>query len=304
MNEAAISCTGLTKYYGGARGVENLDLNVAQGAFYGFIGPNGAGKSTTIRALLGLLAPTAGEVRVLGLDPRRRAERTKLLALVGYLPSETQFYPGMRVGDILAFSADLRGKSCKAEAARLCGRLALDPNKKIEQLSLGNRKKVGIVCAMQHDPALYILDEPTSGLDPLMQQEFFSLLEEKHAEGRTVFFSSHVLEEVQRHCGRAAVLRAGRLAAEGRVEELTGAAARQISLTFADAGAAALPAPLAALAGASGTETAGRTVRFFYSGAPAPLLAALAALPAAALCDVSITQPSLEDVFLQYYREG
>jgi len=213
-----IEITKLTKTYGRARGVTDLTLHVPEGSCFGFIGPNGAGKSTTIRTLLGLLRPTSGSVRVLGLDCV--GERQKILAQVGYMPSEAMFYPDMRVSEIIRLSADLRRLDCKAQAAALCETLDLDTRKRIRELSLGNRKKVSIVCAMQHRPRLYILDEPTSGLDPLVQRAFWSALDQRRAEGATVFLSSHVLYEVDRYCDRAAILREGRLIAEGTTGEL------------------------------------------------------------------------------------
>ena len=164
----AIKTAQLTKYYGKARGITALDLEVEQGEFFGFIGPNGAGKSTTIRTLLGLIRPSAGQAQVLGLDICR--DREAILSRVGYLAAEAVFYPGMRVQEILQLSARLHRKNCSAEAERLCQRLQLDPRRKVEELSFGNRKKVAIVCALQHTPELLILDEPTSGLDPLMQR--------------------------------------------------------------------------------------------------------------------------------------
>ena len=208
----------LTKTYGRARGVTDLTLHVPEGGCFGFIGPNGAGKSTTIRTLLGLLSPTAGAARVLGLDCVR--QRNAILAQVGYMPSEAMFYPDMRVGQVIRLSADLRKKDCRAQAAALCETLELDARKRIRELSLGNRKKVSIVCAMQHRPRLYVLDEPTSGLDPLVQRVFWSELENRRREGATVFLSSHVLYEVQRYCDRAAIIREGRLVAEGTTAEL------------------------------------------------------------------------------------
>ena len=208
----------LTKTYGRARGVTDLTLHVPAGSCFGFIGPNGAGKSTTIRTLLGLIAPTSGSAEVMGLDCVR--DRTAILAQVGYMPSEAAFYPEMRVSQVIRLSADLRKKDCRAEAAELCRDLELDTRKKIRELSLGNRKKVSIVCAMQHRPRLYVLDEPTSGLDPLVQRVFWSELENRRREGATVFLSSHVLYEVQRYCDRAAIIREGRLVAEGTTAEL------------------------------------------------------------------------------------
>ena len=208
----------LTKTYGKARGVTDLTLHVPEGGCFGFIGPNGAGKSTTIRTLLGLLSPTAGSAKVLGLDCTQ--EREKILAQVGYMPSEAMFYPDMRVSEVIRLPAALRKTDCRAEAAVLCETLELDTRKRIRELSLGNRKKVSIVCAMQHRPKLYILDEPTSGLDPLVQRAFWSELERRREEGATVFLSSHVLYEVQRYCDRAAIIREGRLVVEGITAEL------------------------------------------------------------------------------------
>ena len=208
----------LTKRYGRARGITELTLRVPEGSCFGFIGPNGAGKSTTIRTLLGLLSPTSGSARVLGLDCAGQRER--ILAQVGYMPSEAMFYPDMRVGEVIRLSADLRRMDCRDQAGALCRALELDPRKRIRELSLGNRKKVSIVCAMQHRPKLYILDEPTSGLDPLVQRSFWAELERRRREGATVFLSSHVLYEVQRYCDRAAIIREGRLVAEGTTAEL------------------------------------------------------------------------------------
>ncbi len=203
----------LTKTYGRARGVTDLTLHVPEGSCFGFIGPNGAGKSTTIRTLLGLLSPTAGSAKLMGFDCVR--ERQKILEQVGYMPSEAMFYPDMRAAEVIRLSAGLRKKDCRTQAAALCEALELDTRKRIRELSLGNRKKVSIVCAMQHGPRLYILDEPTSGLDPLVQRAFWRELEQRREEGATVFLSSHVLYEVQRYCGRAAIIREGRLVVEG-----------------------------------------------------------------------------------------
>lgn len=193
----AIQTVKLTKYYGTARGIIDLDLVVNKGEFFGFIGPNGAGKSTTIRTLLGLIAPTGGSAQIFGMDIRKAREA--VLQRVGYLPSETVFYPGMKVKDVLKLSADLRKKDCTTEAKRLCERLQLDTGRRVAELSLGNRKKVAIVCALQHMPELLILDEPTGGLDPLIQKEFFDILQERNKAGTTIFLSSHVLSEIQRN---------------------------------------------------------------------------------------------------------
>lgn len=301
MNNPAITCSMLSKNYGKKAALKDLNLEIAPGAFYGFLGPNGAGKSTTIRSLLGLITTSGGNVSVLGLNPADKKERTTLLSQIGYLPSETQFYPGMKVSEIIHLSARLQKKDCKAEAMRLCQRLHLDTSRKVDELSLGNRKKVGIVCAMQHDPELYVLDEPTSGLDPLVQQTFFELLEEKHKLGRTIFFSSHVLSEVQEHCTRAAILREGSLVAEGTVEELIGTNAKRVHLLIQPD--TALPAELTSLSGISHQKRNGGKIDFLYSGAIMALFGAISHFPENALLDLTITEPGLDDVFLHYYKE-
>ena len=189
----AIKTEKLTKFYGKHRGIVDIDLLVEEGDFFGFIGPNGAGKSTTIRTLLGLIGATSGKAEIFGKDTV--GCKTDILKDVGYLPSDAAFYSGMRVRDIIELSASLRGLDCTAEAELLCKRLELDVTRKVDELSLGNKKKVGIVCALQHRPKLYILDEPTSGLDPLMQREFYSILEERNKQGATVFlFDSGMAE--------------------------------------------------------------------------------------------------------------
>ena len=287
----AIYTRGLTKYYGKTRGIASLDLQVREGDFYGFIGPNGAGKSTTIRILLGLIRPSGGTAEILGMDIVR--DRKRILEKIGYLPSETAFYPSMRVRDVLGFSAALRYRDCRKEAEQLCQRLQLDPSRRVEELSLGNRKKVGIVCALQHLPRLCILDEPTSGLDPLIQREFFSILQERSHQGTTIFLSSHVLSEIQRHCSQAAIIRSGRILAAGTVEDLSRATARRVTVhgAFDPVG----------LAGIRDLQQTGESVSFLYSGEIRPLLQALSQAP---VQDLSIAEPDLEEIFLHYYAEG
>lgn len=287
-----INTAGLTKYYGGARGIDGLDLTVSGGEFFGFIGPNGAGKSTTIRTLLGLISPTSGSARVFGRDITR--EKKAVLQRVGYLPSEAVFYPGMRVRDILNLSAGLRKKDCEREAARLCDRLQLNPARKVDELSFGNRKKVAIVCALQSSPELLILDEPTSGLDPLMQREFFELLKERNREGTTVFLSSHILSEVQRNCTRAAIIREGRIIACDSVEALAKTSAKRVSIHGS--------ADLSRLEGIRDRRETGGSVSFLYSG---DINALLRVLAAGSVTDLSVSEPDLEEIFLHYYeKEG
>ncbi len=287
----AIKTEGLTKYYGKTRGIERISLTVERGDFFGFMGPNGAGKSTLIRTLLGLLRPTGGRAEVLGLDVAR--DREKLLERVGYLPAETAFWPGMRVRDALRLSAGLRRRDCGREARRLCERLGLDPSRKIDELSLGSRKKAAIVCALQHEPELLILDEPTGGLDPLMQREFFAILRQRSEAGATVFLSSHILSEVQRSCAHAAILRDGSIVASGAVKDLTRAAARRVSVR----GRAALDA----LPGVRDLRQTPEGAEFLYSGQTRALLAALAA---GDIQDLTVSEPDLEDVFLHCYGKG
>ena len=287
----AVRTISLTKYYGKSRGIKDINLSVPEGDFFGFIGPNGAGKSTTIRTLLGLISPSSGTAEIFGQDIR--GHKDKILSGIGYMPSEANFYPAMKVREVIRFSAELRGRDCSVEAARLCERLELDTGKKIGALSLGNRKKVSIVCALQHKPKLCIFDEPTSGLDPLMQREFYAILEERNAQGAAIFLSSHVLSEVQRHCRHAAVIREGEILVVDSMEHLGKTRAKRVTLRGVDAPPA--------LEGIRDVKKGGDAVNFLYSGSPEVLLNALAALP---LTDVTITEPDLEEIFMHYYREG
>lgn len=287
----AIKTTSLTKYYGKSRGIIDMNLTVKEGDFFGFIGPNGAGKSTTIRTLLGLIAPTSGSAQILGMDIIRQKEA--ILSRVGYMPSEASFYRNMRVKDVIRLSADLRRKDCSIESKDLCERLELDAHKKIRELSLGNRKKVSIVCALQHKPELCILDEPTSGLDPLMQREFYTILEERNAKGATIFVSSHILSEIQRYCRNAAVIRDGRLLTSDSTENLSHTDMKKIRLN----GVASLPD----LTCVKDVQTDGDSISFLYGGNLNDLLHTLAELP---LTDVAITEPDLEEIFMHYYDDA
>lgn len=204
-----IEISHLTKSYGKNRGVIDVSLQVKEGDIFGFIGPNGAGKSTTIRSMLGFLKFKEGSIKILGMDSVK--DREKILKEVGYMPSEAWFYNTMKVSEVIKYAADVRGIDCSKEAEMLCERLKVDKNKRIKELSLGNRKKVSIVCAMQHKPKLFIFDEPTGGLDPLMQRTFFELIEEYVSKGTTCLLSTHVLSEVNKYCRNAAIMREGRL---------------------------------------------------------------------------------------------
>ena len=287
---SAIQALKLTKYYGAAKGIEDLDLEIRRGEFFGFIGPNGAGKSTTIRTLLGLISPTSGSAQVLGLDIVK--DKNEILQSVGYLPSEAVFYSGMRVKDVLKLSAELRKKDCREEAKLLCDRLQLDTSRKVEDLSFGNRKKVAIVCALQHKPKLYILDEPTSGLDPLMQQEFFSILKERNREGATIFLSSHVLSEIKKYCSKAAIIREGRILLCDSVDNLGHTGVKKVSIK----GVEELPS----LQGISDVKSDDERISFLYSGEVTALLSALSTVE---LTDININDPELDEIFMSYYAK-
>ena len=288
----AIKTVNLTKYYGKARGIIELNLSVEKGECFGFIGPNGAGKSTTIRTLLGLISPTAGSVRIFGKDIAQ--EKEAILQDIGYLPSEAVFYPGMKVKDILKLSADMRKKDCTEEAKTLCERLRLDTSRKVDELSFGNRKKVAIVCALQSNPALLILDEPTGGLDPLMQREFFDIIRQRNRKGTTVFLSSHVLSEVQRNCTRAAVIREGEMIACDSVDALSKTSAKRISVHGS--------VDLKDLDGIKDMKTADKAVSFLYSGDMNRLIQRLSE---GDIFDLNVSEPDLEEIFLHYYeKEG
>ena len=285
-----IKTARLTKTYGKARGIVDLDMTVAEGEFFGFIGPNGAGKSTTIRTLLGLIAPTSGSAEIFGKNITTQKE--SILQNIGYLPSEAIFYRGMKVKDILRLSADLRKKDCTEEAKTLCERLQLDTSRKVDDLSFGNRKKVAIVCALQSNPDLLILDEPTGGLDPLMQKEFFEILKERNTNGTTIFLSSHVLSEVQRNCTRAAIIRDGKIIACDSVDVLAKTSTKRVTVHGA--------VELDRLYGIRDIKSTQDSVSFLYSGNMNSLLEALSS---GQVNDLTVTEPDLEEEFLHYYEK-
>lgn len=286
-----IETKGLTKYYGKSRGIIDLNLSVTEGEFFGFIGPNGAGKSTTIRTLLGLIKKSSGSAEIFGRNVE--TNKKEILAEVGYLPSEAVFYSGMRVKDVIKLSADLRKKDCKKEAEVLCERLGLDTEKKVEELSFGNRKKVAIVCALQHKPRLCVLDEPTGGLDPLMQREFFTILKERNAEGATIFLSSHILSEIQRNCTRAAIVREGKLIACDSVEALSKTSAKRIHIEG--------NADIIALKNVRDIQKTDNGTSFLYSGDINEFLQYISKYR---IDDLSISEPDLEEIFMHYYLDG
>ena len=273
--KSAISIQNLTKYYGKHKAVDGLSLNVERGDIFGFLGPNGAGKSTTIRSLLGLIAFQEGEAEILGMDVK--THHREILGKIGYMPSEAMFYPSMKVKEVIRFAADMRKLDCTAEAQMLCERLQVDQNKRIEELSLGNRKKVSIVCAMQHKPELFIFDEPTSGLDPLMQAEFFKLIMEYNKQGTTCFLSSHVLSEIKKYCKHAAIIREGKLICTDTVENLTRTNTKRIR-----------------------TIRHGKEEDFVFKGDLNQLFAGFAGHN---IEDIVIEEPELDEIFMHYYEE-
>lgn len=285
----AIETVNLSKSYGKSRGIIGVDLSVEEGDFFGFIGPNGAGKSTTIRTLLGLIKADGGSAKIFGKDVWE--QKTQILAECGYLPSETQFYPSQKVRDVLELASRVRGVDCRKQAGILCDRLLLDPERKVQDLSFGNKKKVAIVAALQHNPKLLILDEPTSGLDPLMQHEFFEILKEYNSVGTTVFLSSHVLSEIQKYCLNAAIIREGRLLLSSSVENLTHTQAKRVQILG--------DVDLTGLKQVSGLESKDGALSFLYAGEMKELLELLAR---SNVKDLIVSEPSLEEIFMHYYK--
>ncbi len=270
-----IEIENLTKYYGRHRGAEDVTFSVEEGDIFGFLGPNGAGKSTTIRSMLGLIQYEKGSVKILGKE--LKAAREEILSQVGYMPSEAMFYPDMKVKDVIRMAADIRKLDCEEEAAMLCERLKMDTERKINELSLGNRKKVSIVCAMQHKPKLFVFDEPTSGLDPLMQTEFFKLIREYVEKGAACMLSTHVLSEVKNYCKNVAIMREGKLIKADTVAEITKTNAKRIKMI-----------------------RDGKQENFLYKGDLNRIADELAGHK---IEDIIIEDPSLDEIFMHYYEK-
>jgi ABC-2 type transport system ATP-binding protein len=289
---SVIELKNLTKSYGSQRGIDGVSFNVEQGEIFGFIGPNGAGKSTTIRTLLALIHPTSGSASIFDRDCVKEA--AKIAKDVGYLPGETAYYDNMKVRELVRYAADLYGINCDSKIAELSKRLNLDLSRKIADLSLGNKKKVGIVCALLHSPKLIILDEPTSGLDPLVQQEFFDILKEENKKGATIFFSSHVLSEVQKICDRVAIVKDGKIISIQKISELRANSHKKISLAANE-----IPDGHFDMQGVTNYKQDGNTATFMYMGNAAVILKKLSALN---IADVFIEEPTLEEIFMHYYK--
>ncbi len=287
-----IEVTNLTKYYGKARGIVDVSFSEEAGEIFGFIGPNGAGKSTTIRLLLSLIHPTSGSAKIFGQDVVSNGP--KIRRDIGYLPSEVFYYEGMKVVDLLKYSASFYPHDCTQRMKQLSDIMELELNRRISDLSYGNKKKVGIVQGLLHSPKLLFLDEPTSGLDPLMQRKFFDLIREENARGVTVFFSSHILGEVQKLCTRVGIIREGKIVEISDIRSLQQNNYKKIGLT-----APGVSPDAFALPGVTECQQEGDALRFFFRG---DINAVLQRLGQMQVTDLTIEEPTLEEIFMHYYE--
>jgi ABC-2 type transport system ATP-binding protein len=287
-----IEVNKLTKYYGKSRGIVDVSLNVEEGEIFGFIGPNGAGKSTTIRLFLSLIYPSGGSAKIFGKDciqygPEIRQE-------IGYLPSEVFYYEGMKVLDLLKYSASFYNKDCTKRMYELAEIMELELGRKIDDLSYGNKKKVGIVQGLLHQPKLLLLDEPTSGLDPLMQQKFFNLAREENKRGATIFFSSHILGEVQKMCSRVAIIKEGSIINIQDIKTLQKENYKKIRVEADE-----LDEKRFEVAGVSQLVKENGGVKFFYKGDINSIMRLINEIE---ITDVTIEEPTLEEIFMHYYE--
>lgn len=287
-----IETKNLTKYYGKALGIKDVSINVEEGEIFGFIGPNGAGKSTTIRLLLSLIYPSSGEAKLFGKDAIKCGPEVR--KRIGYLPSEIFYYDKMKVIDLLNYSASFYDKDCKSRIKELSEIMELDLNRRIEDLSYGNKKKVGIVQGLLHEPDLIILDEPTGGLDPLMQQKFFNLIREENKKGTTVFFSSHILGEVQELCNRVAIIRDGSIIEIEDIKILRENNYKKISILGDN-----LNKDIFNINGVTKLIKENNGINFFYKGDINIITNAISSVKA---IDVNIEEPTLEEIFMHYYE--
>ncbi|RTR29099.1 ABC transporter ATP-binding protein [Robertmurraya yapensis] len=289
-----IEINNLTKTYGKARGISDVSFNVEEGEIFGFIGPNGAGKSTTIRTLLSLIYPTSGSATIFGKDCIKDAPEIK--KHIGYLPSEVFYYDNMKVKDLLKYSASFYKKDCSQRIKELAEIMDLDLNKKIDDLSLGNKKKVGIVQGLLHSPKLIILDEPTSGLDPLMQQKFFELLEEENKKGATILFSSHILTEVQRLCNRVAIIKEGKIVTVEKISTLKENTYKKFKIETK----APLDPNYFNITGVNKLEVKDNITSFLYRGNINLVMKKIAEME---IVNLWIEEPDLEEIFMHYYEK-
>jgi ABC-2 type transport system ATP-binding protein len=287
-----IEVSNLTKYYGKSRGIVDVSFGVEEGEIFGFIGPNGAGKSTTIRLLLSLIHPTSGSATIFGKNVTSHGPEIR--RSIGYLPSEVFYYEGMKVIDLLKYSASFFPGDHSKRMKELSELMELDLNRKISDLSFGNKKKVGIVQGLLHSPKLLFLDEPTTGLDPLMQRKFFDLIRQENKNGVTVFFSSHILGEVQRLCNRVGIIREGRMVEISDIRTLQKNNYKKVRLSAAGAAPA-----LSGLDGLTNLQEDNGSVNFFFKGEVKALVQKVSALP---VTDIVIEEPTLEEIFMHYYE--
>lgn len=293
MEQKIIEIENLTKYYGKTCGIKNVSFDIKKGEIFGFIGPNGAGKSSLIRTILGLQKPTSGTAKIFGEDINNYAK--KIASDIGYLPSEVFYYDGMKVKELLNYSASFYKKDCKKRIVELSERLELDLERKISDLSYGNRKKVGIVQALLHEPKILILDEPTGGLDPLMQQKFFEILEEENKRGTTIFLSSHILSEVQRLCQRVAIIKKGEIISISNIHEIREDNYKKINIKVRED----YKIDFSQLSGVTNLTQKTSSIEFLFKGNMNNLLQLIAS---ESILDLTISEPSLEEIFLHYYQ--
>lgn len=289
-----IEIENLTKYYGKSRGIIGVSFNVEEGEIFGFIGPNGAGKSTTIRTLLSLIYPTSGSATIFGKDCIKFAP--EIAKEVGYLPSEVFYYDKMKVNDLLKYAASFYKKDCTKRIKQLAEIMDLDLKKRIDDLSFGNKKKVGIVQGLLHEPKLIILDEPTSGLDPLMQQKFFDLLLEENKKGATILLSSHVLSEVQRLCSRVAIIKDGKIIKLEKMSDLTENNYKKFKIEMKEN----IGKDYFELVGINNLVIKGKKISFLFRGNINLIMKKLSDVE---ICNIWIEEPSLEEVFIHYYKK-
>jgi ABC-2 type transport system ATP-binding protein len=290
-----IEIKNLTKNYGKSRGIVDVSFNVEEGEIFGFIGPNGAGKSTTIRTLLSLIYPSSGSATIFGKDCIQYGPEIK--KEIGYLPSEVFYYDNMKVIDLLKYSASFYKKNCTKRMKELAEIMGLDLNKKIDDLSFGNKKKVGIVQGLLHEPKLIILDEPTSGLDPLMQQKFFDLLEEENKKGATILFSSHILSEVQRLCNRVAIIKDGKIIQVEKISTLKENNYKKFKIETKSP----IDKNYFNMPGVNKLQAEGKITSFMFRGNINLIMKKIADME---IVNVWIEEPDLEEIFMHYYEKG
>ena len=292
-NQYVITTSDLTRYYGPIRAIDGVNLEVRQGEVFGFLGPNGAGKTTTIRILLDMVRPTRGSAQVFGLDVRR--DSVQIRRRLGNIPGDVALYDTLKGGEVLKLLGSFRGSAGTAHVAELAERLDLDLSRTVRAYSHGMKQKLAIIQAFMHDPELLILDEPTLGLDPIMQREFYRLVLEEKARGKTVFLSSHILPEVERVCDRVGIIRDGNLVAVEEVESLKHKKRRKMELVLKEE-------PSAAMLNISGTQLVrrdGRRLDYMVSGDIQALLKEVAKLP---VQDIVFPEPTLEEAFMEFYQ--